>query len=204
MVFNFQSSSCSRVFDSVGVPPSRKPAVPATMTTFPRCHGICSLDTGVVATVLLTENAHMPPSTHTPPPHTSFPMSAHLLRLRPFQRHLRSFFWVWVWGRSGFGIGFTLHLTRSFTRSSPSRHPPFTHDPFPSRSLVRDGHTSYTCLGSSYLTAHVLECPPPRTQIYHRSCSNKHTLLDLLDFGERERERALLGTIHNGGSRARA
>jgi hypothetical protein len=43
---------------------------------------------------------------------------------------------------SGFGIGFTLLLTRSFTRSSPSRHPPFTQYPFPSRSLVRDGHTT--------------------------------------------------------------
>ena len=42
---------------------------------------------------------------------------------------------------SGFGIGFTL-LTRSFTRHSSSRHPPFTQYPFPSRSLVRDGHTS--------------------------------------------------------------
>ena len=33
-----------------------------------------------------------------------------------------------------FGIGFTLILTRS----SPSRHPPFTQYPSPSRSLVRD------------------------------------------------------------------
>ncbi len=39
---------------------------------------------------------------------------------------------------SGFGIGFTL----LFTRSSPSRHPPFTQYPSPSRSLVRDGQTS--------------------------------------------------------------
>jgi hypothetical protein len=35
--------------------------------------------------------------THTPPPHTGFPMSAHLSRLRLFQQHLRSLFWVWVW-----------------------------------------------------------------------------------------------------------
>ena len=62
---------------------------------------------------------------------------------------------------SEFGIGFTLLLTRSFTRSSPSRHPPFTQYPFPSRSLVRDGHTCvHACLGSSYLIAHVLRCPP--------------------------------------------
>jgi hypothetical protein len=42
----------------------------------------------------------------TPPPHTGFPMSAHLSRLRLFQRHLRSLVWVWVrvW------IGFTLTL----------------------------------------------------------------------------------------------
>ena len=39
---------------------------------------------------------------------------------------------------SGFGIGFTLLLTSS----SPSRHPPFTQYPSPSRSLVRDGQTS--------------------------------------------------------------
>jgi hypothetical protein len=37
-----------------------------------------------------------------------------------------------------FGIGFTLPLTRS----SPSRHPPFTQYPSPSRSLVCDGQTS--------------------------------------------------------------
>ena len=37
------------------------------------------------------------PPTHTPPPHTGFPMSAHLSRLRLFQRQLRSLGWVWVW-----------------------------------------------------------------------------------------------------------
>jgi hypothetical protein len=35
--------------------------------------------------------------THPTPPHTGFPMSAHLSRLRLFQRHLRSLGWVWVW-----------------------------------------------------------------------------------------------------------
>ena len=35
--------------------------------------------------------------THTPPPHTGFPMIAHLSRLRLFQRHLWSLFWVGVW-----------------------------------------------------------------------------------------------------------
>ncbi len=71
-------------------------------------------------------------------------MSTHLSRLRLFQRHLLSLVWVWwfcgawVGSGSGFGIGFTLLLTRS----SPSRHPPFTQYPSPSRSLVRDGQTS--------------------------------------------------------------
>jgi hypothetical protein len=45
---------------------------------------------------------------------------------------------AWVGFGSGFGIGFTLLLTRS----SPSRHAPFTQYPSPSRSLVRDGQTS--------------------------------------------------------------
>jgi hypothetical protein len=45
---------------------------------------------------------------------------------------------AWVGFGSEFGIGFTLLLTRS----SPSRHPPFTQYPSPSRSLVRDGQTS--------------------------------------------------------------
>jgi len=45
---------------------------------------------------------------------------------------------AWVGFGSGFGIGFTLLLTRS----SPSRHPPFTQYPSPWRSLVCDGQTS--------------------------------------------------------------
>jgi hypothetical protein len=76
--------------------------------------------------------------THTPPPHTGFPMSAHLSRLRLFQQHLRSLFWVWVWVWDWV----TLLLARSFTRSSSSCHPHFTQYPVPSRSLVRDGQTS--------------------------------------------------------------
>jgi hypothetical protein len=39
------------------------------------------------------------------------------------------------------------------------------------------GRLVHTSLGSSYLIAHVLHGPPPRTQLYHRSCSNKHTHL---------------------------
>jgi hypothetical protein len=60
--------------------------------------------------------------THTPHPHTSFPMSAHLSRLRLFQRHLRSLVWVWV------RVWDWIHShTPPRTRSPSSRHPPFTH-----------------------------------------------------------------------------
>jgi hypothetical protein len=37
------------------------------------------------------------PYAYSPRPHTGFPMSAHLSRLRLFKRHLRSLVWVWVW-----------------------------------------------------------------------------------------------------------
>jgi hypothetical protein len=76
----------------------------------------------------------------------------------------------------GFGIGFTLLLTRSFTRSS-SRHPPFTQYTFPSRSLVCDGQTSphMPRLVVPHSTCPSLSPSPPRTQLYNRSCSNKHT-----------------------------
>jgi hypothetical protein len=77
-------------------------------------------------------------SRHAPRPHTGFPMSAHLSRLRLFQRHLRS----WFRFGSGFGIGSTLLLTRSFTRTPSSRHPPFTQYPFPPRLLVCGGQTN--------------------------------------------------------------
>jgi hypothetical protein len=77
-----------------------------------------------------------PPPTHTPPPHTGFPMSANLSRLRLFQRHLRSLVWVWVWVWD-----WTHSHTPPRTRS-PSRHPPFTHYPFLLRSLVCGGQPS--------------------------------------------------------------
>jgi len=64
-------------------------------------------------------------------------MSAHLSRLRLFQRHLRSLVWVWVWVWDGIHSHVSLR-----TRSPSSRHPPFTHDPFPPRSLVCGGQTS--------------------------------------------------------------
>ena len=61
--------------------------------------------------------------------------------------------------------------TRSFTRSSPSRHPPFTQNPFPSRSLVCDEHTSphMPRLVVSHSTCPSLSPSPPRTQLYNRS-----------------------------------
>jgi hypothetical protein len=77
-----------------------------------------------------------PASTHAPPPHTGFPMSAHLSRLRLFQRHLRSLVWVWVW------VWDWIHSHTPRTRSPSSRHPPFTHWPFPPRSLVCGGQPS--------------------------------------------------------------
>jgi hypothetical protein len=64
-------------------------------------------------------------------------MSAHLSRLRLFQRHLRSLVWVWVW------VWDWIHShTPPRTRSRSSRHPPFTHYPFPLRSLVCGGQPS--------------------------------------------------------------
>jgi hypothetical protein len=64
-------------------------------------------------------------------------MSAHLSRLRLFQRHLRSLVWVWVW------VWDWIHShTHPRTRSPSSRHPPFTHYPFPLRSLVCGGQPS--------------------------------------------------------------
>ena len=64
-------------------------------------------------------------------------MSANLSRLRLFQRHLRSSVWVWVW------VWDWIHWhTSPRTRSPSSRHPPFTHYPFPLRSLVCGGQTS--------------------------------------------------------------
>jgi hypothetical protein len=65
-------------------------------------------------------------------------MSARLsTRLRLLQRHLRSLVWVWVW------VWYWVHWHPApRTRSPSSRHPPFTHYPFPPRSLVYGGQTS--------------------------------------------------------------
>ena len=81
--------------------PKRRPARLPRRTIFSRCILRYS-----------RMNARPPPPTYTPPPHTGFPMSAHL-----------SICGACFGFGSGFGIGFTLLLTLSFTRSSPSRHP---------------------------------------------------------------------------------
>jgi hypothetical protein len=62
-------------------------------------------------------------------------MSAHLSRLRLFQRHLRSLVWVWVWVWDSLAH-FSSHALPFF---SP---PSFTHYPFPPRSLVCGGQPS--------------------------------------------------------------
>ena len=64
-------------------------------------------------------------------------MSAHLSRLRLFQRHLRSLVWVGVW------VWDWIHShTPHRTRSPSSRHPPFTHYPFPPCSHMCGGQPS--------------------------------------------------------------
>jgi hypothetical protein len=85
-------------------------------------------------------------------------MSAHLSRLRLFQRHLRSLVWVWVW------VWDWVHWhTSPGTRSLSSRHPPFTHYPFPPRSLVCGGQTSphKPRLAVSHSTSYPLSSSPP-------------------------------------------
>ena len=66
--------------------PKRRPARLPRWTIFSRCICRCS-----------RMRARLP--LHILLLHTqwSFPMSAHLSRLRLFQRHLRSLVWVWVW-----------------------------------------------------------------------------------------------------------
>jgi hypothetical protein len=79
-------------------------------------------------------------------------MSANLSRIRLFQRHLRSWVWVWVW------VWDWIHShTPPRTRSPSSRHPPFTHYPFPPRSLVCGGQASPH---KSRLVVSHSTCPP--------------------------------------------
>ncbi len=56
---------------------------------------------------------------------------------------------------SGFGIGFSPR-----TRSPSSRHPPFTHYPFPPRSLVCGGQPSPQAPHKSRLVVSHSTCPP--------------------------------------------
>jgi hypothetical protein len=72
-----------------------------------------------------------------PPSPAGFLMSAHLSRLRLFQRHLRSLVWVGVW------VWDWIHShSPPRTRSPSSRHPLFTHYPLPPRSLLCGGQPS--------------------------------------------------------------
>jgi len=82
--------------------------------------GKCSSPAGLSTRVYAYVVDFAPASpTHTPRPHAGFPMSAHLSRLRLFERHLQSLFRVWVWVWDGF---------RVWVSTSSSRpHPAHTH-----------------------------------------------------------------------------
>jgi hypothetical protein len=101
-------------------------------------------------------------------------MSAHLSRLRLFQRHLRSLVWVWVWGWDW------LHShtpPRTLPFFSP---PPFTHHLFPLRSLVCGGQPSPH---KPRLVVSHSTCPPLSSSPHANSfvlgtaVINTHTLL---------------------------
>ena len=115
-----------------------------------------------------------PPPTHTPRPHTGFPMSAHLSRLRSFS----DICGAWFGFGSGFRIGFTLLLARSFTRSPSSRHPLFTQYPFPPRSLVCGGQTS-TQVSTRRISYHMRRCTlaaPVAAHVVDFSCCDLRML----------------------------
>jgi hypothetical protein len=94
-------------------------------------------------------------------------------------------YWVWDWIHSH---------TPPRTRSPSSRHPPFTHYPFPPRSLVYGGqagphkprlvvsHSTCPPLSSSphahsfELGTAVINTHNKHTHTCTRFCSNKHTL----------------------------
>ncbi len=65
-------------------------------------------------------------------------------------------------------------------RSCSNKTHTHTYTHFPSRSPVRDGQTSphKPRLVVPHSTCPSLSPSPPRTQLYNRSCSNKHTLDD--------------------------
>jgi hypothetical protein len=125
--FLLASTYCTRAhtlnLDSYSRPTAGKPSSPPGLST--------------LVYVYVVDRAPASPYTYSSSTHTGFPMSAHLLRLRLFQRHLWSLVWVWVW------VWDWVHWhTSPRTRSPSSRHPPSTHHPFPPRSLVCGGQTS--------------------------------------------------------------
>jgi hypothetical protein len=108
-------------------------------------------------------------------------MSAHLSRLRLFQRHLRSLVWVWVW------VWDWIHShTPPRTRSPSSRHPTFTHYHFPLRSLVCGGQPS----------PH-----KPRLVVSHSTCpplfSSPHAHSFVLGTAVRNTHASSLPRLHN-------
>jgi hypothetical protein len=105
----------------------RTPFVPHSVST---C-GYANKTSTAIAIIAVTRSSHMfafalqtlhelgqTRNLFFPPPHTGFPMSAHLSRLRLFQRHLRSLGWVWVWVWDW--VHTPLHTLLSF--SPPSFH----------------------------------------------------------------------------------
>ena len=96
-------------------------------------------------------------------------MSAHLSRLRLFQRHLRSLGWVWVWVWDW--VHTSPHTFLSFS-------PPSFHTISLSRSLVRDGQTSphKPRLVVPFSTCPSLSpSPPAHSFIIGPPVINKHT-----------------------------
>ena len=95
------------IFRSDGAPASLPPAS-SSLTHTRRIDGFCNQNADQLGSLAglsfpavyvgVVECAPASPYTYyTPPPHTGFPMSAHLSRLLVFQRHLQSLGWVWVW-----------------------------------------------------------------------------------------------------------
>ena len=111
-------------------------------------------------------------------------MSAHPSRIRLFQRNLRSLVWVWVW------VWDWIHShTPPRTRSPSSRPPPFTHYPFPPRSLVCGGQPSPH---KPRLVVSHSTCPPLSSSPHAHSfvigpaVINTHTDWNTGELGERE------------------
>ena len=115
------------IFRSHGAPASLPPAS-SSLTHARRMDGFCNQNADQLGSLagppLLTVNVGVvefaPASpTHTPPPHTGFPMIAHLSRLHLFKRHLRSL---------GLGLGLGLDsLLHSSSHALPFFSPPSFH-----------------------------------------------------------------------------